>query len=190
MEKPKNDLFKSDGGGMYTARINHSLDRWYLTAFGFEMGIDAIAEKIASDITSVDGLFLPLAYLSRHYVELCLKILLRDCNCLIDKPDPIPTHHDLLLLWRELRPMLEEISPDENPNDLNRVESVISDFNSVDQGSYSFRYPTDKKDQPTLDGLTHVNVPAFYEKISSVRDFFNGAMMATSEYRSVRDSLR
>jgi len=106
----------------------------------------------------LDLVAFPIAFLYRHYLELSLKALIMDAGCLLDRPQDPGHSHALLDLWRKLRPLLEEISPGESPGFLDRSEQLISEFETLDLGSYSFRYPVDKKRNPSLPSGTGLNV--------------------------------
>jgi len=52
--------------------------------------------------------------------------------------------------------ILEKVWPNGPTIDIDAVENIIVQFHNLDLTSVAFRYPLDRKDNPTLSGLNHV----------------------------------
>ena len=138
---------------------------------------------------SSDTLTLPIVFLYRHYVELTLKDLVSMGNEKYGKPSTpylrkILNGHRIDLLWQELKPLLQQIHPTEKSEEIEAVEACLLEFSKVDESSMSFRYPVDKKKNPTLKSnlhlraLEYIDVHHLAEKMESMSAFFSESWMA------------
>jgi hypothetical protein len=50
------------------------------------------------------------------------------------------------------------VEPKTTDQDLEAIEENIKEFSTTDPSSMAFRYPIDKDDNPSLPGLSHINV--------------------------------
>lgn len=137
---------------------------------------------------SFDTLTLPIVFLYRHYVELTLKELIDLGNKKYGKPstpylDGILKGHRIDLLWQELKPLLQQAHSAEESEEIEAVEACVMEFSNVDEGSFSFRYPVDKKNNltlknnPRLRDLEYIDVHHLAEKMGSIDAFFNLSYM-------------
>ena len=110
------------------------------------------------DMLHPDGLFMPIAYLYRHCIELKLKSLLRtigECE-LLEYDESLLIKHNLIKLWQTIKPALIEQWPKADRKPLSNVESLICDFHKIDKSGQKLRYAS------TLDGQ---DVRSKYPKI-------------------------
>lgn len=118
-------------------------------AAGFQKAADIIVESLSEGGNrpfSCDSLFLPVAYLYRHAVELLLKeaigygvrlnLITRDA-----KLQKLLVGHNLYSLWFRLKPALEAICPDGPKDELSAAERIIQQFHEIDKTGQRFRYP-------------------------------------------------
>jgi hypothetical protein len=85
------------------------------------------------------------------------------------KNKPAADHdHRLMPLWAELRSLVEQLGPREDDKEVPAIEEVIRQIDAVDPGSFSFRYPTNKKGELSLPELWHVNVRHLGEVMNGV----------------------
>jgi hypothetical protein len=71
-------------------------------------------------------------------------------------------------LWSELRRHLEQLDPREDDKELPAIEDFIRQLDTVEPGSFAFRYPTTKKEEVSLPERRHVNVRHLSEVMDSV----------------------
>jgi hypothetical protein len=121
-------------------------------------------------------LTLPIVFLYRHYVELSLKDLLSMGIAKYSKPSTprLLNTHKIDLLWRELKPFLQQIYSAKESEGIEAVEACIMEFSNMDERSFSFRYPVDTKGNFTLKNnsylreLEYIDVHHLAEKMASM----------------------
>ena len=146
---------------------------------GYKDAADMVVERAIESKRGMDTLVYPVAFLYRHYLELCLKELVIHGEQLLDKVDSLKHVHRIDLLWKTVRKLLEVVWPDGSSDDLDAVENCICEFCQFDSQSMSFRYPITKDGTPTLLGLQNVNLQhlkAVMERTSSLLEASSGAI--------------
>lgn len=66
------------------------------------------------------------------------------------------------------------------------LEQLLKDFDDIDKGSYTFRYPLDTKEQASVPHHFMFSVPNFCHRMDDLLDLLQGA---TIELREMRFSL-
>jgi len=169
----------------------------YLYAEGYKRAADLLVEHAQNGI-EMDGrpLVLPILFLYRHFVELELKNLLEDCECLyrlLDKSnDTIGklTHrkskklnheHDLekLLCW--LKEDLSLVMA--KPPSCRLIERNIIKLHKLDSNSQAFRYWKKKDGSPFFPEKQPINLMVVKEQMRLVKDrlYFVGAEIETKK---------
>ncbi len=128
-------------------------DAVYTTSF--LLAADAVIGKARQDrdLMRPDLAFLPAAYLYRHYLELELKHVVREGVRMgeISVTDNRLTRHDLAMLWRSAREVIEKCSPGSPcADDVDAVEALVHEFHELDCKSDAFRYSTDRNGNASL----------------------------------------
>jgi len=121
-----------------------------------------------------DGMFMPIAYLYRHSLELTLKHLIRlgiEAQ-LIEKSPIIDNHlgrHGLGDLWLHVRAAINARWPDSKNKCRDNTEALINDFHVVDRSGQNLRYAWDKEYYPTTqefpDSIDLVEFKRAYEEV-------------------------
>lgn len=113
----------------------------------------------------------PIVHNYRHHLELMLKRLIRTGGTLLNRE--LTTHesgtldrHKLDELWTVVAKILAEVcqSCDESPppkEELAGIKSYVKQIAEVDPESYSFRYATSRKGEPSISGISHLNILVF-----------------------------
>lgn len=161
---------------------------WDKYATSYKIAGEAIAEKISLDKSNIDYLVYPLVYLYRQYFELRIKEILVTSQGYSNEKIEILFNHDLLKAWQNCKTWIKTIRPEVTSAELENVETVLIDFNKYDQGSFSFRYPFDKKNKPTLNSLNYINVKLFLESITLSISFLEDItklISATIDFKDV-----
>ncbi|WP_228273805.1 hypothetical protein [Rhodocyclus tenuis] len=141
---------------------------WDIYAAGYKDAADALVGALAERKASIDSVVYPLVFLYRQGLELQLKLILPLARRLAGKEAVADLQHSLMPLWSELRQHIEQLDPRENDEELPAIEDFIHQLDSVDPGSFAFRYPMTKKGEVSLPELQHINVRHLSEVMDSV----------------------
>lgn len=141
---------------------------WDIYAAGYKDAADALVWALADRKASLDSAVYPLVFLYRQGLELQLKLILPPARRLVGKEAVADHKHGLMPLWSELRRHVEQLDPRKDDQELTAIEDFIRQLDSVDPGSFAFRYPTTKKGEVSLPELRHVNVRHLSEVMDSV----------------------
>lgn len=196
MNENTNDLgsvFCADDDWKLNACINWTQDAMELYVMGYKRAADTLVEYVVESGRHQDSLIYPLAFLYRQYIELRLKVIIKEGRMLLEEGNDFPKHHKLYDLWCIVKQLSKKAFEDEpEPLDLNYAEHVIKEFTSVDPDSFAFRYPTTKDGDKTLAGLRHINIRRLaqhIEHLSNVLETISAGISVYLEYhRDMRSS--
>ncbi|MBK8205328.1 MAG: hypothetical protein IPK87_00915 [Planctomycetes bacterium] len=156
----------------------------YLTSYyvtGFKLAADATVDAATEAVGHPDWYFYPAAFLYRHYIELSLKRLISHATMLIDGKAAQPHGHTLLELWKQLRPYLQQLAGNANPEPADSVEGVVREFHEIDKSGQEFRYETTiikRKPIETKESLDkaprRIDLKHLKETMDRVDGFFDG----------------
>ena len=127
------------------------------------------------DVREKDTLVFPIIFLYRQYIELTLKDLIReiDLKLKFERTDRILSHHALLPLWDEALKQYKEHIKVNNISlvftpPLANERKIVNQLNQIDEGSFSFRYATDKLGNESLNNIDYISVNNFKSQIELV----------------------
>lgn len=158
----------------------------------------AICElKRGEDIRHPDALFLPIAYLHRHSIELKLKALINTglqlkLEELTEKTQECLTGHSIHNLWTIVRRMLKTFWPNGPDADLNAAEGIVVAFHKIDRSGQKLRYTRDLQgnqtlsDLPESSDLLHVQstLEALHNMLAGCQGDFSDALDNLNDMRS------
>ena len=170
------------GGQQYASEIETGKDQWYGMSLGYKDAADLLASRIAREPWRHARLAAPMLFLYRHHLELHLKSLLANAGQLLDAPQAIPQQHYLRQLWSDVRALLLRISPQSDGEWFTRADQVIADFDRLDQGSFSCRYPVDLKGRRSLPNGFCVDARVPRRMIAELHILLDGASTQIDEY--------
>lgn len=155
-------------------------------ADAFKEAGDKIITELArgEDPRHPDPLFMPVAFLYRHALELKLKILVRKGMALkiVDLPagdvkNALERHY-LDTLWRQFRILAIAHWPDGNTTDLDAAEKTIMDFHRLDISGQNLRYAQDTKGNKTAEKFPDsVELSKFKETFEETYSLLDGCEM-------------
>jgi len=150
---------------------------------GYRRGARFLVEHVVKDRHDQDFLVYPIIFLYRHHIELALKNLILQAPYLLSQAltkqeDENLLKHRLEWLWRDFKPMLHTIwkAAGWTPlpeADIEGLEDYIEQLAKMDADSFAFRYAHTKKGQPSLPGVTQINLRHFAETIERLADYFD-----------------
>lgn len=152
----------------------------------------AVAElRCGDDIQHPDALFLPVAYLYRHSIELKLKELIRmglqlELEELTEKTEECLSGHNLHKLWTIVRRFLKAYWPDGSEGDLNAAEGIVLAFHKIDRSGQHLRYSRDSQGNQVLSSLPKsadlVHVQDVFESLHTMLDSCDSGFSAGLDY--------
>jgi hypothetical protein len=175
-------LFIEGDDWYYVACLNDRRDNLGLYIVGYKEAGDVLVKHVMQTRRHHDSLVFPIVFMYRHYLELRLKQLIQDGNLFLGNPSIFPKHHQIDRLWRECKAILKQVEPKMPDQDLEAIEERINEFSTTDPGSMAFRYPIDKDNNPSLPGLSHINVRNLAEVMEKLAAFLDSASIAISVY--------
>ncbi len=152
----KESIFDSTGLWAYQASARTGERHWGLYALSFKEAADGLVNH-APEIGQ-DFVVYPVMFLYRHCLELQIKHILLECQRYLGRGHELSDDlksHDLNKNWNTLKGLLVELEEDWGLYDppsasFPDVDGRIAEFHRLDQSSFGFRYPVDKKGQPSL----------------------------------------
>ncbi len=176
-------LFIEGEDWYHNACLNYvSSDRqWDWYADGYKLAGDLLVDHAMQTRYDQDILVFPIVFNYRQYLELRLKELISASGRLLDRDHSIPNDHDLLKLWRQVRPNLEAVWP-EGQQHHEAVEEKMVEFCKFDAASFAFRYPVDTNGTPTLPDLRRVNLRQLREVMAGIATVLDGSSIGMCEY--------
>lgn len=140
---------------------------WDKYASSYKLAAETIAKEVSNDHSKIDYLICPLVFLYRHYFELRIKEILYSSGEEGSEKLQKLTHHDLIEIWKESKMAIIKIRPDVSHDNLSSVEEILKSFNRYDHRSMEFRYPVDKRSNPTLASLNAIDVKHFITSLET-----------------------
>lgn len=173
------DPFAPGEDWWHNACLNFSFEPWVGYAGGYKRAGHIMVAYVEANRRDQDYLVYPILFNYRQYIELTLKWLIRDARQLLDEPGGTPAGHTLENLWNTTRPLLRRIEP-RGEKDLDNVEGCINRFAEVDPTSQAFRYPVDMAGEPSLPGLSQINLRQVRDVVERMSGLFDGALSQIS----------
>ncbi len=124
-------------------------ERLYRMKKAFKTAGDLLVNQTEEDAPERRNLVWPIVFCYRQYIELALKDMIEEHGSkVVPEIKPDRKNHGLRDLWKSYRTLIGETLFEISTNDLPEVvavEACIAEFDQIDAGSYTFRYPTDKE---------------------------------------------
>jgi hypothetical protein len=163
--------------------------RWTLYATGYKDAADVLVQRIQERSSGQDTQVYPILFLYRQYLELQLKELIQMARLLLGQEPGFPKDHHIGRLWAICFLLLKEVSPDDSLDQLKEVGRLIDEFATTDPTSQAFRYPEDRQGQPSLPGLTVINLRNVREVIGKIAIMLSGAGSVVDERLQFKQDL-
>lgn len=137
-------------------------ERLYRMKKAFKTSADMLVRQSEENTHERSTLVWPVVFCYRQYIELALKdMIAAHGSKVVPQIKPNWVDHTLLPLWKSYKRLVEatlvETSVDDLP-EITAVEACIKEFDQIDAGSYTFRYPTDTKGNQTNIPLSSINL--------------------------------
>ena len=170
---------------------------WWPASMGRRLGFQKAAEALAQVMLDAnhsdrDTLVYPWLMCWRHYVELQLKHQLETCENYLGRHNMNPkkrNHQRILDLWNELKPVLEELRPEDGVAEIRVVDRLIRELSKIDPDSMHSRYPETTKGDPTMMNLAPLDVVGVHEAMTGMANFFDGVEDALNADEELRQEI-
>jgi hypothetical protein len=198
MSRPEiSPLFGFREDWWHNACVNFTHNDWDLYAAGYRRAAEVLVEHVRETQTWQDTLLYPIVFLYRHYLELRLKLIIRDGSWFLHGRPEVPVGHQIESLWGTAREIIEQMSeqvgekaaPGDPSAPLDEVADLVREFVEIDPGSTSFRYPRDRSGDCSLPGVRYINIAQLQERINPVADFLEGVCCGISHYLSAQADM-
>jgi hypothetical protein len=164
-----------------------------LTAFalGYREAGQTLASNMANSHGYADYDGYPILFLYRHALELYLKAIVYhgaellgliseehvDTNRLFER-------HELTRLLPSIGAIFQQMNWDFDGSGLESYEdfaAFVQDLDTIDPGSYAFRYPVNRQGEPLLPVHFVINVVEFGRRMDTLLRFLEGAAIGIDE---------
>lgn len=140
---------------------------------GYKSAADLMVQATGSDRPTRDVLVFPIIFNYRQFLELSLKYQLAVFGPAVGI-EPNWSSHDLAKLWSEFLVVLNLYGTDD-PDEVDPVVGeIILEFAKIDPGSYSYRYPVDRKGNPLPVAYSKLHLPTLADVMNGVAGYFSG----------------
>ncbi len=159
------------------------------------------ADKIIKELSrgeepwNHDTIFMPIAYLYRHSLELKMKHLIEmGINLdLLEKDEKVSSalkSHKLYQLWNYVRQVVERNWPEGPKEDLNAAERIIQEFHNIDKTGQSLRYSEDSSGKKSLDGFPKfVQLTDLNDVVDAVFNLLEGCEAGFDHALEIRNDM-
>jgi len=129
--------------------------------------------EAAKDRPTRDALVFPIIFNYRQFLELSLKYQLAVYGPAVGI-NPNWQTHDLARLWSEFLAMLEHYGTEDPDEAEPVVGEIVLEFAKIDPGSYSYRYPVDRRGNPVPVAYGDLHLPTLADVMEGVAGYFTG----------------
>lgn len=148
---------------------------WPLYLQGYRMAAHLVLRRTVRTGADQDFLAYPLVFLYRQYLELHLKLVNHLGRELHGGRVAPMNAHSLTALWDGAIQHIRRVWPNDI-QDTAAIRADFEEFDSLDRGSYAFRFPVGTTQEPSLPAnLTRFNVAAFARRAEEIGKYLEGA---------------
>ncbi len=187
----KSSLFQAGHSyGNIVLNFQHAANREFgFYARAFHKAGQALFERMfdSNGYNDLEGC--PIIFLYRHALELYLKAIVLHGDVILQVNGKtllanrtVLQRHSLLPFLPLLKQTFEAVGWNwdlniEGLHTFEEVEELLRDFDAVDIGSYTFRYPVDTRGNPSVPHHFMVHMPTFCKRMDALLESLEGAVM-------------
>lgn len=166
--RPFNDDYR------HNAIIRTGIRQFFLFSDAYMTAALKLFEQLDGSAYYANTLVYPIVFTCRHFLELRLKELISGLNYAKSQEYSFDKHHRLYDLWSTYRKLHASMGVDTSPEDktFDAVDKLIKEFATTDPVSFSFRYPVDKEENPTLK-IETLDLDNFRTVMDKLFNFFS-----------------
>lgn len=173
------------------AWISTPANKFLLYSEGYKEAGKRIYEYCIENSFYSNLLVYPMIYNFRQFLELRLKELILMGNEYVETGEDFPDEHSLMILWNKYRnELLPNIESSIDSKILDNVEKLISEFNSIDPKSMSFRYPLTKAPNRVESlKMSTIDIVNFKKTMDKLIRFFDWQWDMISHYKDLKQEM-
>lgn len=147
--------------------------RLVLMMSGYKQAADLMVAASADDRSMRDMLVFPVVFNYRQFLELALKYQIATYGPAVGI-NANWTTHSLDTLWVQFLEMLDRYGT-EDPDEVDPVVGeIVLEFAKIDPGSYSYRYPVDRRGEAIPVAYSDLHLPTLADVMTAVAGYFTG----------------
>lgn len=162
----------------------------------FKIVADSVISSMEQENRSsphVDMLFMPIAYLYRHSLELKLKQMIRlgldlKLEEMTPKTEEYLESHKLYPLWNIVKHFAEIIYPDGDVKVLEAAEAIIQKFHNLDKSGQQLRYLKDKQGNKITQSLPEsvdlIHIKEIFDGLNNLLDGIESGFLNALDYQN------
>jgi hypothetical protein len=151
----------------------HSHSRTVMMMTGYKKGADLMAARAQEDQADRYALVYPIVFNYRQFLELWLKYLIATYGRTVGVAATWKSH-SLSELWNRFIEVLDGYGAREPNGTDELVAATVTEFDKVDPGSFSFRYPVDTKGRGISLLHKELDLAALARVMDGVEGYFTG----------------
>lgn len=184
----KDNLFIEETDPINGAWLQRPTDKFFLYSEGYKQAGEVLFKQYTSAKFHGQFLIYPLVFNYRQYIELRLKELITMGYKYLGEENDFRDIHDLKKLWNTYRyDILVKIFKVDS-NTLDNVERLITEFNIIDPGSFSFRYPVTRgPNRQTTLSMSTIDLKNFKVIMDKIARFFEYQWDTIDNYQDLKN---
>ncbi|HXM17877.1 MAG TPA: hypothetical protein VN934_03605 [Candidatus Tumulicola sp.] len=141
---------------------------------GFRRGSELLMDAVNDGSADASVIVYPLGYLSRHRLELMMKVALGTGRLLgHEVPDDLFRSHSLARLWAETKNVVAAYCSEEESG-ADEADPIIQRMHEFDPDSQHFRYVRTNRGDPTLAGIPKIDLTQLSEDAKRAEEVLTG----------------
>lgn len=181
-------LFVSNSWAIDAAIATFDGERLYRLKIGFKNAADLMVNYTAENPHERSNLVWPIVFCYRQYIELALKDVIETHGSQVmtgPKIKPNWSSHKLRDLWIPYRRIVDSIFLENTVDDIPdflAVEACINEFEGIDPGSYTFRYPVEKDGRQMEIPFDSIDLYHLQDVMDRLCNFFDATESSLHEH--------
>jgi hypothetical protein len=142
---------------------------WYFYAQGYMRATEVMLEEVERNEGQCRKLGAPMIFVSRQYLELIIKGVIRNCQQFLGHSIDIPVEHRFEVLWPMCSVLIDAVFAGYADSDeMRNTSRLLMQFSAVDPNSTVFRYPADRQGNVSLANVDAVDLREVASAVSKI----------------------
>ena len=169
-------------------------ERLYRMKKAYKTAADQLVKQTEENTHERRNLVWPIVFCYRQYIELSLKDVIAEYGSrVVPEIKPDWKNHSLQGLWKSYKKLNDETLSAIDISDLPEVvavEACIAEFDQIDIGSYTFRYPTDTNGNQTEIPFGSIDLFHLRDMMEGIFNFLDASESALDAHFDSLDDYK